>query len=84
MVNVDFTAVGKETIEDLTPQVDGVRLVFTTTLPFQEVIRVFRNGNRQTELDDYTVTAPNTITFAVAPKVHPKDGKERVLVEFIE
>lgn len=84
MLNVDFTTTGKPTIEDLTLQVDGVRVLFTTTLSFTEVIRVFRNGNRQTESDDYTAIAPNSILFAVAPKVHPRDGQERIVAEFLE
>jgi hypothetical protein len=84
MLNVDFTAIGRPVLEDLTSQVDGVAVIFTTTTAFTEVERVFWNGNRVTEGDDYSVTAPNTITFSRPPPVHPLDGATRLLVELIE
>jgi hypothetical protein len=69
---------------DITPSgvVDGSNLVFTTPEAFVQsspfVIRVYRNGQRQALIDDYTVsesggpgTGYNTITFVSAAKVKP-------------
>lgn len=84
MLQVDFTQIGRPVIEDLTSQVDGVKTVFTTTGSFSEVERVFVNGRKLHPVDDYSVTPPNTLTLVIAPRVHPLDGKDRVVVEFFE
>lgn len=82
MLTVDFTATKPE-IENLTTQVDGVRVVFTTSFAFEDVLRVLRNGQRLTDGVEYTWTAPNTVTFSNAPKIHPIDGKDVIIVELI-
>jgi len=82
MLVVDFTAVKPE-IENLTTQVDGVRVNFTTAFAFEEVLRVMRNGQYLTDGVEYTWTAPNTVTFTNPPKVHSIDGKDVIIVEII-
>lgn len=82
MLHVDFT-VQTPIVEFLTGQVDGVRLVFTTANPFDEVVRLFCNGLLLREGDDYTYTAPHTITFAYPPEVHPLDGKWIIRAELL-
>jgi len=85
MLNVDFTALARPTIEDLTSQVDGSNTVFTTGAAFEEVLRLFLNGQllKQGAGEDYTWTAPNTITMAYPPRVHPLDGKARFVAEYV-
>jgi len=82
MLTVDFT-VQKPVIEYLTAQVNGTRTVFTTANPFDEVVRLFCNGVLLEESNDYTYTAPNTITFAYPPKVHPRDGAWVIRAELL-
>ncbi len=82
MLIVDFTPM-TAVIENLTSQVDGVKVNFTTSYAFTSVERVLRNGQRLTDGVDYTWTAPNTITFTSPPKIHPIDGKDVILVELL-
>jgi hypothetical protein len=82
MLVVDFTA-AQPIVEYLTSQVNGVRTVFTTTNAFNSVFALFMNGQLLLEGDDYTVTAPNTITFASPPRVHYLDGQAKIRVELV-
>jgi len=84
MLIVDYTA-AQPIVEDLTSQVDGVRTVFTTSEQFNDVFAVYRNGNllKEGASEDYTVTAPNTITFNYPPKVHPLDGPDKIRAEIV-
>jgi len=82
MLTVDFTPV-TAVIENLTAQVDGVRVNFTTSYSFEEVLRVLRNGQRLTDGVDYSWTAPDTVTFTNPPKIHPIDGKDVIIVELL-
>jgi len=82
MVTIDFTVL-TPTIEYLTSQVDGIKVIFTTTNSFEQVLRLFKNGLLLEEGSDYTVSVPNTITFFVAPKIHPLDGAEKIRAELI-
>jgi hypothetical protein len=82
MLVVDFTA-AQPIVEYLTSQVDGVKVVFTTSNAFNSVFALYVNGQLFSEGDDYSVTPPNTITFFTPPKVHPVDGKSKIRVELV-
>ena len=84
MLQVDFTSIGRPVIEDLTSQVDGVKTDFTTVGSFSEVERVFVNGRKLHPVDDYSVSIPNTVSLVIPPRVHPLDGKDRLVVEYFE